>query len=133
MLTETQLDNGHEPATKQDIALLQQDIGMLRSETKQDIAMLRSEKKQDIAMLRSETKQDTAMLRSEMQHMHDALVERIADSETKLLKAFYTFAESNQQRLTQVETSNYAVIVRLATLESRITVVEKQLNLPPTA
>jgi hypothetical protein len=39
------------------------------------------------------------MLRAEMQHIHDALIERMADGETKLLKAFYTFAETNQQRL----------------------------------
>jgi hypothetical protein len=39
------------------------------------------------------------MLRSEMQHMHNALVERMADGETRLLKAFYTFAQGNQQRL----------------------------------
>jgi hypothetical protein len=70
------MENGHEPATKGDVA----------------------EVKQDVAMLRSEVKQEVAMLRSEMHHMEDALVARIADSETKLLKAFYTFAESNQKR-----------------------------------
>src|SRR5438093_9750672 len=30
------------------------------------------------------------MLRSEMQHSHDDLVERISDSETRVLNAFYT-------------------------------------------
>jgi len=37
------------------------------------------------------------MLRSEMQHMHDNLVERMADGETRLLQAFYTFAQTSQQ------------------------------------
>jgi hypothetical protein len=65
--------------------------------------------------------------------LRDELMEAVRDSETKLLKAFYTFAESNQQRISQVEASNGAVIARLATLESRITIVEKHLNLPPAA
>ena len=50
------------------------------------------------------TKADIAMLRSEMQHLHDALIERIDDRETKLLQAFYSFAQSNQTRLATVET-----------------------------
>jgi 4-hydroxyphenylpyruvate dioxygenase-like putative hemolysin len=72
-------------------------------------------------------------LRSEFQHGFDHLAEAIHESETRLLKAFYTFAESNQQRLTQVEGNATAVNARLATLESRITEVEKRLNMPPAA
>ena len=41
-------------------------------------------------------------LRSEMHQQYDDLKETIRDSETKLLKAFYSFAESNHQRLAQV-------------------------------
>jgi len=74
-----------------------------------------------------------AQLRSEFQHGFDHLAESIHDSETRLLKAFYTFAESNQQRLSQVEGNTTAVIARLATLESRIIEVEKRLNMPPAA
>lgn len=44
------------------------------------------------------TKEDIQMLRSEMQHVYDALVERIVDSETKVLQAFYNFADSNNTR-----------------------------------
>lgn len=91
------MDNGNEPATKNDLAAV-------RDELKNDLAAVR-----------------------------DELMEAVRDSETKLLKAFYTFAESNQQRISQVEASNGAVIARLATLESRITIVEKHLNLPPAA
>jgi outer membrane protein OmpA-like peptidoglycan-associated protein len=72
-------------------------------------------------------------LRSEMQHQYDDLKETIRDSETKLLQAFYSFAESNQQRLALVEGNTNAVIVRLATLETRLLVVEKRLNMPPAA
>jgi hypothetical protein len=51
--------------------------------------------KQDIARLDLAIEQ----LRSEMNHAYNDLVERITDGETRLLKAFYGFAESNQKTL----------------------------------
>lgn len=71
------------------------------------------------------------MLRSEMHHMYDNLVERMADSETKLLKAFYSYAEGNDKRVGQIETSNASMLGRLATVENRVLEIEKRLNLPP--
>jgi hypothetical protein len=47
------------------------------------------------------TKQDIDILRSEMQHMFDNLVERMADTETRLLQAFYGFADSISKRVLQ--------------------------------
>ncbi len=72
-------------------------------------------------------------LRTEMHHQYDDLKETFRDTETKLLQAFYSFAESNQQRLALVEGNTNAVIVRLATLESRLLEVERRLNMPPAA
>lgn len=77
------------------------------------------------------TKQDVGQLRSEFQHGFDELKETLRDSETKLLQAFYTFAESNQKRLSEVERENAGLKDRLATFESRLTEVEKRLNMPP--
>jgi hypothetical protein len=37
------------------------------------------------------TKGDIHQLRTEMSHQYNDLVERIADTETKLLQAFYTY------------------------------------------
>ena len=136
--------NENEPATKQDILTLkqdiadlrsatQQDIADLRSATQQDIAELRSATQQDIAELRAEMKQDGAMLRSEMQHIYDALVEHMDGKETKLLNAFYSFAGSNQRRLTETERDAVGLKDRLAIVESRLTEVEKRLNMPPAA
>jgi hypothetical protein len=68
-----------------------------------------------------------------MQHQYDDLKETIRDSETKLLKAFYSFADSDQQRLALVEGNTNVVIVRPATLETRLLEVEKRLNMPPAA
>lgn len=55
--------------------------------------------KQDIHDLRSESKHSIEQLRSEMNHQYNDVVERITDSETRLLKAFYTFAETNNKRM----------------------------------
>jgi 4-hydroxyphenylpyruvate dioxygenase-like putative hemolysin len=100
--------NGSEPATKADLNRVEEKLG-------------------------ADLNRFEEQLRSEFQRGCDHLAEAIHDSETRLLKAFYTFAESNQQRLTQVEGNTTAVISRLATLESRITEVEKRLNMPPAA
>jgi uncharacterized membrane-anchored protein YhcB (DUF1043 family) len=128
--------NGDAPATKQDVqdlrSELKQDVQNLRSELKQDTKDLRTELKQDNRDLRTELKQDNEMLRSEMHHIYDNLVERIADSETKLLQAFYNFADANNKRLGQAEANGALVLVRLASVENRVLEIEKRLNLPPT-
>ena len=51
--------------------------------------------KADLAELKAELKTDIEQLRSEMNHSYNDLVERITDAETRLLKAFYSFAETN--------------------------------------
>jgi hypothetical protein len=79
------------------------------------------------------TKRDIEQLRSEFHHEFDDLKETFRDVQTELLKAFYSFAESTQQRLGQVEVSNQALVARLATVENRLLEVEKRLNLPPAA
>ena len=101
--------------------------------TKQDIATLRSGMQQDIAMLRSETKQDIAMLRSEMQHMHDELKESMRDNQTELLKAFYGFAQNTDVKMKDAEVSDILLRQRLTAVESRLTEIERRLNLPPAA
>ncbi len=70
------------------------------------------------------TKADLNLLREE-------LLEAIHDTETRLLRAFYNFAETNQKRLAEVERTELVIVDRLATMERRLTEVEKRLNLPP--
>jgi DNA anti-recombination protein RmuC len=113
------MGNGDEPATRADLQQLE--------------AKLSADLNRLEAKLSADLNQQGEQLRSEFHHGFDHLAEAIHDSETRLLKAFYTFAESNQQRLTQVEGNTTAVIARLATLETRITEVEKRLNMPPAA
>ena len=87
--------------------------------------------KNDIRQRSTETKGDIHQLRSEMNHQNNDLVERISDSETKLLQAFYTYAESNQKRVAAIEMDTAGLKSRLSTIEDRLTDVEKRLNMPP--
>jgi hypothetical protein len=54
------------------------------------------------------------MLRNEVHHGYDDLKEVLRDKETKLLQAFYAFAQSNQERLTQQERDAAALKDRMA-------------------
>src|SRR5258708_1203183 len=141
------MENANEPATKEDIALLRsgtkedlallrsetkEEIALLRSGTKEDLALLRSETKEDIALLRSETKENLAMLRSEMQHLHDDVIETMRDVQTELLKAFYNYAQTTDIKLKDGEAADFMARQRLTAAESRITEIEKRLNMPPT-
>ena len=40
--------------------------------------------------------------KADLNDLRDELIEVIRDTETKLLRAFYNFAESNQKRLSEV-------------------------------
>jgi hypothetical protein len=101
--------------------------------TKHDVAQLGSAMKQDVAHLRLEMKQDVAQLRSEMQHQYDDLKEACRDGQTKLLRAFYSFAGTADTKLKDAELSDMMLRQRLSAVESRLLEVEKRLNLPPAA
>ena len=82
--------------------------------------------KADIAAVKAAVKDDIAALRNE-------LIEVFRDGETRLLKAFYNFAESNQKRLTENERESSGLKERMGVIERRVTEIEKRLNMPPTA
>jgi hypothetical protein len=86
--------------------------------------------KADIALLRSEVHQQGEQLRSEFHHGFDHLKEAVRDNQTEVLKAFYSFAESNQKRISEIETESAAIKSPLSTLEDRLLNVEKRLNMP---
>ena len=73
------------------------------------------------------TKQDVV---DAIKASEDRLIETMRDIQTELLKAFYSFTTSNQQRLTQLEGNEAAVIARLGTLEARVTDLERKINFP---
>lgn len=57
----------------------------------------------------------------------------LRDTETRLLKASYAFAEGDTARLADLESSDAALVRRMAGFEARLTEVEKRLNIPPAA
>ena len=79
--------------------------------------------KSDLNALRDATKTDLKGLR-------DELVEAIHDAETKLLKAFYDYAESNRLRMVTIEVEETNLSKRLAIVEDKLLAIEKKLDLP---
>ena len=81
------------------------------------------------------TKGDIADLRAdmsaEMKAMEDRLVETMRDGQTELLKAFYSYAQGNDERVAQAEKAGESLTRRMAIMESRVTEVERRLNMPP--
>ena len=98
--------------------------------TKKDVERLESKLDQSVKDLESNLDQSVQQLRAEASHNYNDLVERITDSETRLLKAFYSVAESNQKRLDSMDRNDAGVKDRLSVLEARVTEVEKRLNMP---
>jgi hypothetical protein len=62
--------------------------------------------------------------------MVDRLTEAIRDAQTEVLKAFYGFAESNRQRVAQLEGNQGAIITRIGVLEDRMLEIERKVNFP---
>jgi hypothetical protein len=66
-----------------------------------------------------------------MQAMGDRVIEAFRTSQTELVKAFYSFTESNRQRVSQLEENQASLITRVGTLEDRLTDLERRLISPP--
>jgi len=67
------------------------------------------------------------------ERLTDRFTAALRDTETKLLQAFYGFAEANNKRLVQGEAATAMVVTRLSTIESRVLEIEKRLNIPPAS
>lgn len=106
------------------------DIDDLHRETKEQIADLHTEVKQQITDLRTEMKEQIDMVRSEIHHIYDDLRETIHDGQTNLLQAFYSFAQSNQTRLTESERETATLKERMALYEQRLFDLERKVNFP---
>ena len=74
-----------------------------------------------------------ADLQVAVDQLRDELKEAIHDSQTELLTAFYTFAKSIEANLSDLEKSDSGIRNRLAAAESRLTEIERRLNMPPAA
>jgi hypothetical protein len=97
-----------------------------RPATKGDLQDLEERLKRDAQDREERFKRDA-------QEREERLTEALRGMQTEILKAFYSFAESNQRRLTDTEGEAAALKDRLGLVESRLTAVEKRLNMPPAA
>ena len=84
------------------------------------------------AELRSAIQHDFAQLRAEVQHGFEDLKEVIRDAKNQILKAFYSAAHSNYERMAAGEHDSAFVRERLVFIKSRMTEVERRLNQPPS-
>jgi len=142
--------NDHTPATKADLQAVQTEMKADVEALKADVQALQTDVqglKADVQALQTDVqglKADVKALDARLhrlegrfdtmeQRIIDRMVEVAHESETRLLTAFYSFAESNQKRLTQVEATDVLLLGRVATLENRMMAVEKRLNMPPAA
>jgi hypothetical protein len=100
--------------------------------TRHDLEQLHPDVKPDRGLQRGELKEAFEQMRSELTLMHDDLVERLSHRETRLLQAFYSYAETNNRRLVQGEAVTALVISRITTLEDRVLALEKRLNIQPS-
>ena len=78
--------------------------------------------------LRTELRAD---IETAVSKVRDELVEVFRDSETRLLKAFYGFAETVNARFKDVDRSQIGLKERMDSMENRLLEVEKRLNLRP--
>jgi hypothetical protein len=105
------MNDSNAPATKGDLQVLKGEIGAELKALDQ-----RWEGKMDVRE----------------QRMLDRVGSMIHDSETRLLQAFYGFAEATNKRLNQVDGNVAIFLNRLGTVEERLLNVEKRLNIPPS-
>jgi hypothetical protein len=89
--------------------------------------------KGDLEDVRAELKGDIAGVRTEMGAMEERLIERIHDAQTEILRAFYGFGQSVQNRFKEQDATEASLKQRMTGLEGRIFEIEKRLNLPPNA
>jgi len=86
------------------------------------------------------TKADLRAFEARIEGRMDAQEQRILqnvaalthESETRLLQAFYGFAEATNKLFNQIDGNIAIFLNRLGTVESRLLEVEKRLNIPLT-
>jgi hypothetical protein len=67
-----------------------------RMEDNRDAPVTRGDLEGEITGLEARLNERYDILRSEMQHLHQDVVERLGDTETRLLTAFYSFEEPSR-------------------------------------
>ncbi len=75
---------------------------------------------------RPATKKDLDQLRQDLASKQDLI-----DMETRILKAFYGYARTNDKNMKQLGLSYVGVSERVEVIERRVLDIEERLNMPP--
>jgi DNA-directed RNA polymerase sigma subunit (sigma70/sigma32) len=84
--------------------------------------------KKDLEEMRASTKQDMDQLREDLR---TAMKQDLIDMETRILKAFYGYARTNDKNMKQLGLSYVGVSERVEVIERRVLDMEERLNMPP--
>ena len=141
------MENGQEPATKQDVfgavkaseeRVIERVTGMLTASEERVIGrvtgMLTASEERVIGrvtgMLTASEERVIGTVTGMLTASEERLTEVMRDIQTEMLKAFYSFTESNHARVTDNERESAALKDRLGILEKRITDLERKVNFP---
>jgi predicted nucleic acid-binding Zn-ribbon protein len=102
MIKQDQMGEGHASSSRPDIATLCADVRRLKLEL--------------------------AQLRSDLIELHDALIERMRDTETRLLRSCYSLSESSRECLNRSQQESAPLRERLSSLETHIPEIERRLD-----
>lgn len=122
------MNDSDAPATKAELQVLSGDIQTLSVNVQtlnQDVQTLKG----DVQTLKG----DVQALTVDMRTLQESLTETMRDVQTELLRAFYSYTSSTDLKFKESEASDHHIRERLGNVESRVTEIERRLNLPPTA
>jgi hypothetical protein len=86
--------------------------------------------KADLVLLLTSTKTD---LNEAVERLQNEFKEAIHDSQPLVLKAIYAMTQSFDAKIMDFETSDHHIRQRLTVVESRITEIERRLNIHPVS
>lgn len=123
-------------ATKADLLAAKIELQTDVQAVKADVQAVQAEVqtvKADVQAVRKEVEAFRGEVKTEIDAVVERLLEAVHDAETRVLNAFYGFAQTNQKRMTLLEGTDSNMVSRLGTIESRLLEIEKRLNIPPAA
>jgi hypothetical protein len=88
--------------------------------------------RRDLQDLRVELNDFKVEVNTRFEAFEHRMDQRLHDMETRILQAFYGYAEATNKRFNQIDGNVAIFINRLGTIESRLLEVEKRLNIPPS-
>ncbi len=87
------------------------------------------------AALNTQSERLIELMRGMLEHVENALMERMRDMQTEILRGFGTWAENQSLRLNKLEADHHnldtSATQRLANVEHRLLEIEKRLLMEP--